>query len=185
MTADEYEMVETFTALLAAAIKPKGTAMKFSNLTANHRSILAALVNAGPQTTDRLARVIGTTSAQVAASSLCQLRTIGLIYSREKGVDTYATWVANDIGLAVFNNRPADVPAPAIEPQCASNDVEADWLLTCCSSAALPYSFRATRTHAMCKLQTTATNNPGVTYNLYRVIAQAAMPVPQAQITLL
>lgn len=158
--------------------------MKFSDLTPTHRSILAALVNGGPQSTDRLARVIGTSSAQLAATTLCQLRTIGLIYSREKGNDTYATWVANDIGLAVFNNRPADVPAPAIEAQCASNDEAADWIIyeEGMGSVRVNDSLR----HAvLSKAQSRATAKPGTVFTVYRAVAVAAMPVPQAQITLL
>ena len=157
--------------------------MKFSDLTATQRSVLAALANGGPQSTDRLARVMGTSSATTAASQLCGLRTRGLIYSREKGSDTYATWVANDIGLAVFNNRPADVPAPAIAAQCASNEQVTDWIMHDNIGGAVRY--HGHRHDALAALQQSATAQPGVDFRLYRVVAAAAMPVPQAQITLL
>ena len=84
--------------------------MKFSKLPATFRSALAALVNAGPLRTDRLARIIGTTDCGSAANTLCKMRREGLIFSKEKGAAMYAEWEATNIGVAVFNHRPNDVP---------------------------------------------------------------------------
>lgn len=83
--------------------------MKFSKLPATFRSVLAALANAGPLRTDKLARIIGTTDCGAAANTLCKMRREGLIFSKEKGTKVYAEWEATNIGLAVFNNRPNDV----------------------------------------------------------------------------
>ena len=84
--------------------------MKFSKLPATFRSVLAALVNSGPLRTDKLARIIGTTDCGAAANTLCKMRREGLIFSKEKGTKVYCEWEATNIGLAVFNNRPDDVP---------------------------------------------------------------------------
>lgn len=83
--------------------------MKFSHLLNTHRSALAALVNSGPLRTDRLAKVMQSASVPQAAHSLCQLRRIGLIFSKEKGTANYAEWEATDVGRAVFEGRPHDV----------------------------------------------------------------------------
>lgn len=84
--------------------------MKFSKLPATFRSVLAALVNSGPLRTDKLARIIGTTDCGSAANTLCKMRREGLIFSKEKGAAVYAEWEATNIGVAVFNHRPNDVP---------------------------------------------------------------------------
>lgn len=84
--------------------------MKFSKLPATFRSVLAALVNSGPLRTDKLARIIGTTDCAAAANTLCKMRREGLIFSKEKGAAVYAEWEATNIGIAVFNGRPNDVP---------------------------------------------------------------------------
>lgn len=83
--------------------------MKFSKLPATFRSALAALVNSGPLRTDKLARSIGTTGCG-AANTLCKMRREGLIFSKEKGSAVYCEWEATNIGVAVFTNRPEDVP---------------------------------------------------------------------------
>lgn len=79
--------------------------MKFASLTANQRSLLAALCNAGPTRTDRLARV-AKTDPQGAAHILCALRKAGLVFSKEKGNNSYAEWEATAIGHALFSDRP-------------------------------------------------------------------------------
>lgn len=84
--------------------------MKFSKLPATSRSVLAALVNSGPLRTDKLARIIDTTDCGAAANTLCKMRREGLIFSKEKGAAVYAEWEATNIGVAVFNHRPNDVP---------------------------------------------------------------------------
>jgi len=84
--------------------------MKFSKLPATFRSVLAALVNSGPLRTDKLARIIGTTDCGSAANTLCKMRREGLIFSKEKGSAVYCEWEATNIGVAVFTNRPEDVP---------------------------------------------------------------------------
>lgn len=83
--------------------------MKFSHLLNTHRSALAALVNSGPLRTDRLAKVMQSASVPQAAHSLCQMRRIGLVFSKEKGTNNYAEWEATDVGRAVFEGRPDDV----------------------------------------------------------------------------
>lgn len=82
--------------------------MKFSQLSAEHRSALAALVNSGPLTTDKLARVMQIGEAKQAATKLSALRKAGLIFSwvKQQGCNNYATWEANDIGMRLFNGRP-------------------------------------------------------------------------------
>ena len=85
--------------------------MKFSKLAAQHRSALAALVNSGPLRTNQLSKTMGMRNdCGAAAHSLCQMRRIGLIFSKEKGNETYAEWEATDVGRAVFEARPADAP---------------------------------------------------------------------------
>lgn len=84
--------------------------MKFSKLPATFRAVLAALANSGSLRTDKLARIIGTTDCGSAANTLCKMRREGLIFSKEKGAAVYCEWEATNIGVAVFNNRPNDVP---------------------------------------------------------------------------
>lgn len=85
--------------------------MKFSKLPSLHRSALAALVNSGPLRTNQLSKTMGMRNdCGAAAHSLCQMRRIGLIFSKEKGNETYAEWEATDVGRAVFEARPADAP---------------------------------------------------------------------------
>lgn len=79
--------------------------MKFATLTANQRSLLAALCNGGPQRTDRLARV-ASTDPQGAAHILCALRKAGLVFSKEKGSSAYAEWEHTTVGYALFSDRP-------------------------------------------------------------------------------
>jgi len=79
--------------------------MKFSTLTPTIRSLLAALCNVPHLTTDKLAAVAHC-SPQSVASTLCEMRKMGLIYSMEKGTKPYAAWAANEVGVALFANRP-------------------------------------------------------------------------------
>ena len=79
--------------------------MKFSTLPSTIRSLLAALCNVPHLTTDKLAAVAHTSPQQVAYV-LCEMRKMGLIYSMEKGTKPYAAWAANEVGVALFANRP-------------------------------------------------------------------------------
>lgn len=81
--------------------------MKFSKLSAIHRTALANLANAGPLRTDKLAKGMGLGSMSAAAHELCAMRKAGLIFSKEKGTQVYAEWEASLFGRAVFDNRPA------------------------------------------------------------------------------
>ena len=97
--------------------------MKFSKLPATFRSALAALVNAGPLRTDRLARIIGTADCGSAANTLCKMRREGLIFSKEKGSAVYCEWEATNIGVAVFKHLTDDVSCDKVSPvnDCAAS----------------------------------------------------------------
>lgn len=81
--------------------------MKFSTLSAAHRSALAAICNSGVLTTDKLAKVMGSISNPVAAHQLCAMRKAGLIFSHQKvGSEQFCKWEVTTLGEALFNGRP-------------------------------------------------------------------------------
>lgn len=84
--------------------------MKFSQLNARHRTALANLTNCGSQRTDKLAKAMGISDMSKAAHELCAMRSMGLIYSKERVAGAqYASWTVTDYGTAVFDNRPDGV----------------------------------------------------------------------------
>ncbi len=86
----------------------KDHTMKFSTLSAAHRSALAAIRNAGVLKTDKLAAVMGGgITAQQAAHQLCAMRKAGLVFSHQKDSGAqYCRWEVTTLGEALFNGRP-------------------------------------------------------------------------------
>ena len=86
--------------------------MKFCKLQARQRTALANLTNCGSQNTDKLAKAMGISDMRDAAHMLCAMRSMGLIYSKERAAGAqYASWTVTDYGTAVFDNRPDGVSA--------------------------------------------------------------------------
>lgn len=163
--------------------------MKFSQLTSNMRSMVAALAASNHLNTDQLGKACSPQiNAQQASSTLLELRKQGLVYSMQKPTGTaYASWAITSVGMAVFEGRPdGDVVltnVPVNNGQAYSPVKPAkQFVIKSASSVLLP---ECDRDIALAKAQQAATNNPGVEYNVYERIAIAHMPVPQAQITLL
>lgn len=100
--------------------------MKFSQLNARHRTALANLTNCGSQRTDKLAKAMGISDMSKAAHELCAMRSMGLIYSKERVAGAqYASWTVTDYGTAVFDNRPDGViVGPRIQDACANQTAQ-------------------------------------------------------------
>lgn len=82
--------------------------MNFANLHPSFRTLLAALGNADGLPTDVLSRCVNATPAQ-AASELCAMRKLGLIYSRQRTPNSsYCKWFITDFGRDVFEGRKKD-----------------------------------------------------------------------------
>lgn len=79
--------------------------MKFSTLTSNQRSAVAALVNSGELRTDKLARCMGLDNP-AAATVLCGLRKAGLVFSKDRNGSNYSLWGATLVAETLFAHRP-------------------------------------------------------------------------------
>lgn len=164
--------------------------MKFTDLTSNQRSMLAALCAVGTGIhTDRLG--LGCTpklSPERAASVLLELRQNGLVYSNQKPTGhAYALWKASEYGLAVFMSRPDEVAAPgaaANEASSASGCAQSPRLrLWMIYPGALQY--QGTEEALAAQLAYCAEKAPGTKYMAYVLHSEAVLPVPKAQVTLL
>lgn len=164
--------------------------MKFTDLTSSQRSMLAALCacNGLGLNTEALGRAATPKmDATSAASSLLHLRTAGLVYSNQKPTgQAYALWKASEYGLAVFMGRPADVQAAQAEPATAAEMVApAGYKLHSYMIYPGAIGYQGTEQTMLGELAKLAESNPGKQYMAYRKVADAVLPVPQAQITLL
>lgn len=166
--------------------------MKFTDLTPAQRSMLAALCatsGVGLQT-DRLGMCVSPRQfcPSDAASSLLGMRKLGLVYSNQKTANqVYAIWKASEYGLAVFMGRPADVPvlnAGQTSSSQVGHTTPQRKTIIFCPGLAIDFTAR-TRKGAIEEAQRLATANPGRIYGVYEQVAEASMPVPQAQVTLL
>lgn len=166
--------------------------MKFSQLTSNMRSMIAALAASSHLDTDQLGRACSPKlNAQQAASTLLELRKHGLAYSMQKPTGTaYASWAITSVGMAVFEGRPdsdvrvTSVASPTADVQaCAPSPAGKRYVLSVAGGVG---SFmHGVREDVLELAQRKATEQPGKEYHVYEQIAVAHMPVPQAQITLL
>lgn len=167
--------------------------MKFTDLTSNSRSMLAALCAVGTgMHTDALGRAATPKlPADSAASVLLDLRKKGLVYSNQKPTGhAYALWKASEYGMAVFMSRPDEVPAPGTMSTCAAPDRG-------CAEASRPLrlrkwmiypgglQFQGTEEALAAYLASRAEQVPGTTYMAYVLHSEAVLPVPKAQFTLL
>lgn len=150
--------------------------MKFSQLTSPQRSALSALCNCGPLRTDKLAKSMSLDPAG-AANSLCSLRKIGLVFSKEKGHQSYAEWEATEFGRALFDGRPIDV-----QPVTPSTQHLLTQFAVCSN-----FKVDATGTKQQALLAAEeASIRTGVPHTVIALVAQVTPPEqPRAQITLL
>lgn len=162
--------------------------MKFSDLTSNQRSIIAALAASSSLRTDALGRCcVPRLDGPGAANVLCSLRELGLIYSHQKPTSqTYADWKISQVGMAVFTARPDGdvVVRTAGEPvNTAGPAVERhDFVIQGPNGST---KLTGTSEEALTAAQHRATIEPGSEYKVFRLVAVAHMPVPQAVVTLL
>lgn len=166
--------------------------MKFSQLTSNMRSMIAALAASSNLTTDQLGRACSPhINAQQASSTLLELRKHGLAYSMQKPTGTtYASWAITSVGMAVFEGRPdGDVRASELpqvgQAQCTNAAAPATKRYMVSETGGVGTFMTGDRADVLAEAQRRATAKPGAEYNVYERIAVAHMPVPQAQITLL
>lgn len=175
--------------------------MKFTDLTSNQRSMLAALCAVGTgMHTDALGRA--TTPklpADSAASVLLDLRKKGLVYSNQKPTGhAYALWKASEYGMKVFQGRPdTDVQANSDVMRGVASAVEASKVASGCKEAPHPLrlrlwmiypgglQFQGTEEALAAQLAHCAEKAPGTKYLAYVLHSEAVLPVPKAQITLL
>lgn len=159
--------------------------MKFSSLTSNSRSILAALAASSTLNTYRLGLCCTPKlDAPAAANVLCDMRKKGLIFSQQKPMNqSYAEWGISEFGYAVFAGRPdQDVQPTNVEPQRDVSAQPARFVVGATGVTSAPYGDQES---AVAAAQAEATRSPGTEYRVYKLVAVASMPVPQAQITLL
>jgi hypothetical protein len=149
--------------------------MKFSQLTSAQRSALSVLCNVGPTRTDKLARSMQFDNAG-AANSLCGLRKIGLVFSKERGAHSYAEWEVTEFGRALFDGRPLTV-----EPVTPPAHLLTQFAV--CSN----FKVDATGSKAQALLAAEeASIRTGVAHTVIALVAQVTPPEqPRAQIVLL
>ena len=169
--------------------------MKFSDLTANMRSMISALNSTNHLNTEELGRACtpAKLSAQSAANVLNELRGTGLVYSMQKPESQqYAKWAITSVGRAVFMGRPdgdvvlQTVPATNAQAPCSpAKDAAPIKRYMVSETAGVGTFMTGERDDVLAEAQRRATAKPGTQFNVYERIATAHMPVPQAQITLL
>lgn len=162
--------------------------MKFSTLPPITRSLLAALCNVPHLTTDKLAAVAHC-SPQQAASYLCDMRKLGLIYSMEKGTKPYASWAANDVGMALFANRPNHTLVYVNDDELAVLKMNSDAKMSRITKFAVVTNFEAgntgTKKQALLAAEEMSLRT-GQECMVIGLVAQVTPPEqPRAQITLL
>lgn len=182
--------------------------MKFTNLTSNSRSMLAALCASGSAGLDtaHLGRCASPKlDGAQAASVLLDMRKKGLVYSNQKPQgQAYALWKASEFGLAVFQGRPHDVlPSDVVElagqpsisdliqqgmesnrKAAPSPDRDRCYIISC-PTETLTRNVVGTRDHVLAVAQSLAEANQGKSYVVYEQIATVLLAKPVASITLL
>jgi hypothetical protein len=161
--------------------------MKFSDLNPRMRSMIAALNSTNHMNTAELGHAcLPQIDAQSAANMLNELRGNGLVFSMQKPESQkYANWAITTVGRAVFMGRPdGDVVLQAAGTTVVASATAKKRFIIGTEGGTLDV-ISGSRDYALAEAQRRATAKPGGVYRVYEQIAEAHMPVPQAQITLL
>lgn len=164
--------------------------MKFSDLTNNQRAILNALASTNKLQTDALGRCCNPKlNPPTVANVLCSMREQGLIYSHAKLPNaSYCDWVISTVGMAVFAGRPdGEVKVVDVEPvNSAAVSPGHEHYLVKASEPGRSFSLsNTTQDVALAEATRHAERYPGTTYEVFKKIAVAELPVPKAQLRML
>lgn len=163
--------------------------MKFSDLTNNQRAMLNALAASSKLQTDALGRCCNPKlDPPSAAYVLCGLREYGLAYSHAKGpTQEYCDWKISQVGMAVFTGRPdGDVSVAGDTAAAAPVSPGNGHYLVKASEPGRTFTLsNTTQGAALAEATRHAELYPGTTYEVFKKIAVAELPVPKAQLRIL